>query len=55
MKARDARPADALMTTYQQAETGYIEALTAIYEPGCLPFFEAVSYTHLDVYKRQSQ
>lgn len=41
MKARDARPADALMTTYQQAETGYIEALTAIYEPGCLPFFEA--------------
>lgn len=41
IKARDARPADALMTTYQQAETGYIEALTAIYEPGCLPFFEA--------------
>lgn len=41
VKARDARPADALMTTFQQAETGYIEALTAIYEPGCLPFFEA--------------
>lgn len=41
VKARDARPADALMTTYQQAETGYIEALTAIYEPGCLLFFEA--------------
>lgn len=41
VRARDARPAHALMTTYQQAETGYIEALTAIYEPGCLPFFEA--------------
>lgn len=41
VKTRVARPADALMTTYQQAETGYIEALTAIYEPACLPFFEA--------------
>lgn len=40
VEVRAARPAEALMTTYQQIETGYIEALTAIYEPACLPFFE---------------
>ena len=40
VEARAARPAEALMTTYQQIETGYIEALTAVYEPACLPFFE---------------
>ena len=28
------------MTTFQQAETGFIEALVSIYEPACLPFFE---------------
>ena len=36
---RNAKP-DALMTTFSQAETGYIEALTAIYEKEALPFFE---------------
>ena len=25
------------MTTFQQAETGFIEALVSIYEPACLP------------------
>ena len=38
--ARGARPPEALMTTFQQAETGFIEALVSIYEPTCLPFFE---------------
>ena len=38
--ARSARPPEALMTTFQQAETGFIEALVSIYEPACLPFFE---------------
>ena len=37
--ARDAAPADTLMTTWQQTETGYIEALVAIYEAASLPFF----------------
>jgi molybdopterin-guanine dinucleotide biosynthesis protein A len=36
---RSAEPG-ALMTTFRQAETGYIEALTAIYEKEALPFFE---------------
>jgi molybdopterin-guanine dinucleotide biosynthesis protein A len=36
---RNARPG-ALMTTFLQAETGYIEALAAIYEKEALPFFE---------------
>ena len=31
--ARGARPPEALMTTFQQAETGFIEALVSIYEP----------------------
>lgn len=35
------RPADALMTTFQQIDTGYIEALVSIYESACLPFFES--------------
>ena len=35
------RPDTAIMTTFRQAETGFIEALTAIYEPACLPFFDA--------------
>ena len=38
--ARGARPPETLMTTFQQAETGFIEALVSIYEPACLPFFE---------------
>jgi molybdopterin-guanine dinucleotide biosynthesis protein A len=36
---RDARPGT-LMTTFLQAETGYIEALVAIYEKDALPLFE---------------
>ncbi|MDR2695318.1 MAG: molybdenum cofactor guanylyltransferase [Deltaproteobacteria bacterium] len=36
---RSAKPGT-LMTTFLQAETGYIEALTAIYEKEALPFFE---------------
>jgi molybdopterin-guanine dinucleotide biosynthesis protein A len=35
---RGAKPG-ALMTTFLQVETGYIEALTAIYEKDALPFF----------------
>lgn len=38
--ARNARPSGTVMTTFQQAETGYIEALVAVYEPESLPFFE---------------
>ena len=30
-----------LMTTFFQAETGFIESLTAVYEVAALPFFEA--------------
>jgi len=37
---RNARSPETLMTTFQQAETGFIEALVSIYEPACLPFFE---------------
>ncbi len=40
LAARDARPAGAILTTFQQVETGYIEALVAVYEPACLPCFE---------------
>lgn len=29
-----------IMTTFRQAETGFIEALVAIYEPACLPWFQ---------------
>ena len=35
------RPGTAIMTTFRQVETGFIEALTAVYEPVCLPFFDA--------------
>ena len=40
LAARNARPAEAVLTTFRQVETGYIEALVAVYEPACLPFFE---------------
>jgi len=43
---RGARPG-ALMTTFLQAETGYIEALTAIYEKGALPFFKQALAAHV--------
>ena len=39
-EAREARLPGTIMTTYQQEETGFIEALVSIYEPACLPFFE---------------
>ena len=38
--ARGARPPEALMTTFQQAETGFIEARVSVYDPACLPLFE---------------
>ncbi|SDB37033.1 molybdopterin-guanine dinucleotide biosynthesis protein A [Desulfonatronum thiosulfatophilum] len=34
------KPDTALMTTFQQEDTGYIEALVAIYEPQALPLLE---------------
>lgn len=41
LAARATRPEGAVMTTFRQAETGFIEALVAIYEPDSLPWFEA--------------
>lgn len=41
LDARTHRAPDTLMTTFRQAETGFIEALAAIYEVSALPFFEA--------------
>lgn len=40
VRARDARPPDTLSTAYRQKDTGHIEALVAVYEPGCLPYFQ---------------
>jgi len=37
--AHASRPENTIMTTFRQAETGFIEALTAIYEPDCLALF----------------
>ena len=37
--ARASRPENTIMTTFRQAETGFIEALTSIYEPDCLALF----------------
>ncbi len=37
---RNRRPSGAHVTAYQQENTGHIEALVAIYEPECLPFFQ---------------
>lgn len=34
------KPDTALMTTFQQEDTGYIEALVSVYEPGALPLLE---------------
>ena len=41
LDAREARLPGTIMTTYQQEETGFIEALVAVYEPACLPWFDA--------------
>lgn len=38
--ARKKRPAETLMTTFLQQETGFIEALVSIYEFEALPYFE---------------
>lgn len=37
---RAARRPEALMTTFRQEETGFIESLVAVYEYASLPFFE---------------
>lgn len=50
--ARAAAPASTLMTTWRQEETGYIEALVAIYEAASLPFFTralAAGVRHLNL------
>jgi molybdopterin-guanine dinucleotide biosynthesis protein A len=39
LAARAQRPAGTLMTTFVQQETGYIEALVAVYEFGALEWF----------------
>ena len=41
LDVREARLPGTIMTTYQQEETGFIEALVAVYEPACLPWFDA--------------
>lgn len=41
LQGRQVRPQSALMTTFRQVETGYIEALVAVYEPEVLPHLEA--------------
>jgi len=40
LERRVARHPEALMTTFRQEETGFIESLVAVYEYACLPFFE---------------
>jgi len=43
LEFQTAKPATALMTTFLQRETGFIESLVAIYEPGALAHLEAAS------------
>jgi len=46
------RPAQAVMTTYQQTGTGYIEALVAIYDPTAAPLLRhAHAHGHLSLTK----
>ncbi len=40
VEAREKRPEGTLTTAYMALETGRIEALVAVYEPGALPFFQ---------------
>lgn len=40
---REKRPQGTLMSTYRQVETGYVEALVAVYEYAALPRFEQAS------------
>ncbi len=39
VEARAERPPNTWMTAYYQQETGHVEALVAIYEPGAYPYF----------------
>ena len=41
LTARETAPAGRLLTTFCQRETGFIEALTAVYEVAALPLFDA--------------
>lgn len=41
LAGREAAPDTRLLTTFCQKETGFIEALTAVYEVAALPFFDA--------------
>lgn len=41
LHGRQDRGASTLMTTFRQVETGYVEALVAVYEPEALPLLEA--------------
>ena len=41
LAARETAPGQRLLTTFRQRETGFIEALTAVYEVAALPLFDA--------------
>ncbi|THB69241.1 MAG: molybdenum cofactor guanylyltransferase [Desulfovibrio sp.] len=41
LRARAGRKASTVMTTFRQAETGFIESLVAVYEPEAAPFLAA--------------
>ena len=41
IRHRNTRPAESHVTAYRQGDAGHIEALVAIYEPECLPYFKA--------------
>jgi molybdopterin-guanine dinucleotide biosynthesis protein A len=43
LTAREERPAAAVMTTFLQQETGFIESLVAVYEPEALPLLKAAA------------
>lgn len=40
MAHRNKRPGGSHVTAYRQGDAGHIEALVAIYEPECLPYFQ---------------
>jgi len=41
IRCRENRPGKAVMTTFEQSETGFIESLVSIYEPQAAPFLSA--------------
>ncbi|WP_461211299.1 molybdenum cofactor guanylyltransferase [Desulfocurvus sp. DL9XJH121] len=43
LAAREQRPASAVMTTFMQRETGWIESLVAVYEPEAAPLLDAAA------------